>query len=275
MPEPDALAAYAAWQADRHAYVTSPTGNLALVAYQPVTETAEPIDEGFPADVARTGDEREGVLVTPHEGAYGALTVDGEPINGPTFVARLRADGTPITRWEGKSFDVFSLDGSDYELRIYDRDAATLADFAGIETYPYDPSLILTATYEAYDATDEVPWDFTRSTDSGHLKKVPGIVRVSVDGVDYGLIAFADSGNLVLVFADGTTGTESYAPGRFLKMALPDAAGELVVDFNTTFVPPCGFSDFYSCPVPPPQNRIAAPIRAGEKRVTWHSGAGH
>lgn len=263
----------AAWRAERRAYVTSPTGNLALVAYQPVTgDEPVPVEEGFPATVALVPG-REGVAVTA--GPDAGVTVDGTPVAGTTFVARLRSDGTPIVRWGDLSFDVFSLDGSDYELRIYDAGAQTLADFAEIEYYPPDPALVLPATYERYAETGDVPWDFTRSTDSGHLKKVPGVVRVSVAGVDYELLAFADSGLLVIVFADGTTGSESYAPGRFLKLPLPPEGGHLTLDFNRAFIPPCGFSYFYSCPVPPPQNRIAAPIRGGEKRVRFHSEGGH
>lgn len=267
---------HAAWRAERTAYVTSPTGNLALVAYQPVTcADPVPIEEGIPATVALVADQdgREGVLVSAT--AEAGVTVDGTPVAGPTFVERLRADGTPIVRWGTKSFGVFSLDGSDVELRIYDSASEGLADFEEIECYPPDPKLVLPATYERYAETGDVPWDFTRSTDSGHLKKVPGVVRVSVDGVAYELLAFADSGLLVIVFADGTTGSESYAPGRFLKLPLPDAGGALTLDFNRAFIPPCGFSDFYSCPVPPPQNRIAAPIRAGEKRVRFRSDRGH
>lgn len=264
---------YAAWRAERLAYVTSPRGNLALVAYQPVTEREPvPVEEGIPATVALS-DEELGVIVTPTGGAR--VLLDGTPITGPTFVARLRADGTPLMSWENTCFDVFSLDGTDVELRIYDAAAATLADFVEIESYPLDPALVLPATYEPYAASDDVPWDFTRSTDSGHLKKVPGLVRVSVAGRDYDLLAFADSGLLVIVFGDATTGVESYAPGRFLKLPLPEQGGELTLDFNLAFIPPCGFSDFYSCPVPPPGNRIAAPIRAGEKRVRFRSERDH
>lgn len=268
-----AVEEWLAWQHERAAYVTSPTGNLALVAYQPVV-SAEPVavEEDIPATVA-LAPGREGVLWHTEPGS--GVTVGGEPLSGTTFVGRLRPDGTPIVHWGTTSVDVFSLDGSDYELRIYDTQAETLGDFAGIEYYPYDPDLVVPATYERYAATDDVPWDFTRSTDSGHLKKVPGVVRVPVGGVEYELLAFADGGLLVLVFSDGTTGVESYAPGRFLKLPLPEAGGALTLDFNRTFIPPCGFSFFYSCPVPPPANRIAAPVRGGEKRVRFHSDREH
>ncbi len=263
---------YRRWQQERRAYVTSLTGNLALVAYQPVGAAYEPIQEGIPGRVRRPAGA-EGVEIDAP--AEAGLTVDGAALSGPTPIARLRPDSTPIVRWGGKSLDVFSFDGSDDELRIYDADAPTLADFEEIEYYDEDPGLVLEATYERFADTDDVPWDFTRSTDSGHLKKVPGVVAVTVAGAPYELLAFADSGLLVIVFADATTGAESYAPGRFLKLPLPELGGPVTLDFNRAFIPPCGFSDFYSCPVPPPQNRIAAPIRAGEKRVRYRSGSGH
>lgn len=73
----------------------------------------------------------------------------------------------------------------------------------------------------------------------------------------------------MLVFADGTTGDETYAPGRFLRLPDPSPDGEIEVDFNYAIVPPCGFSDYYSCPIPPPQNRIVVPVTAGEKKAIW------
>ncbi|MEI2775114.1 MAG: DUF1684 domain-containing protein [Tetrasphaera sp.] len=105
--------------------------------------------------------------------------------------------------------------------------------------------------------------------DSGHAKSVPGRLCVDVGGAAYDMTIFADGDSLVLVFADATTGAESYAPGRFLRMDPPGRDGVLTVDFNLAFVPPCGFSDFYSCPIPAPQNRLPLPIRAGEQRVRW------
>lgn len=256
---------YQAWQTERHTYVTSPTGNLALVNYQPVSAEAKPIEE-IPATVRREGAE-EGIRLTAKK--EDNVTVDGQVVDGEVMVGRLQADGTPIVKHGHYSLDVFSLDGSEYEMRIYNAEADHLKKFDRIDYYDYDASLVIEGTYRAHDATDEVAWDFTRSSDSGHTKKVPGIIDVSVDGQNYSLAAFTDGPLLVLVYADGTTGKESYAPGRFLKMPLPNESGKVTIDFNQTFIPPCGFSYSYSCPIPPPQNRIAAPIRGGEREVVW------
>lgn len=255
---------YEEWQRERRAYVTSATGNLALVDYQPVT--AEPAEvRGLPATVARA--DGEGAMLTAS--AADGVRVDGEVVDGTVFVHRLRPDGTPLVSWDRYSVDVFSLDGTDYELRIYDSLAPNLANFDHIEYYPEDPALAVQATYRAHERPEQVAWDFTRSSDSGHGKQVPGILEITVGGRTYELLAFLDGPMLVLVFADGTTGAESYAPGRFLRMPRPEGPGDVTVDFNRSFIPPCGFSDFYSCPIPPPQNRIEAPIRAGEKKVHW------
>lgn len=257
---------YAEWQAARREALTSPVGNLALVGYQPVDgPEPAPIDR-FPATVSLAPDG-EGVLITAPAERH--VTVDGGVIDGTVFVSRLKPDGTPIVRWDRYSLDVFSLDGTDYELRVYDSRSPNLADFDHVECYEEDPRLLIAGTYRAHPAPEGVAWDFTRGSDSGHTKQVPGIIDLSVGGQEYHLLAFLDGPALVLVFADGTTGHESYPPGRFLRMPRPTSAGAVTLDFNRAFIPPCGFSDYYSCPIPPPQNRIQAPVRGGEKTVRW------
>lgn len=263
---------YEQWQNERRAAVTSRTGNLALVGYQPVRSAdPQPIDDGIPASVALASDGR-GVLLTAR--AEDGVTVDGEPVDGTVTVGLLTADGTPIIACGRHSIDVFSLDGSDLELRIYDSASENLENFDHIAYYDEDPALALRASFRPHASSERVAWDFTRASDAGHTKQVPGVLDVEIDGVRHELAAFLDGSVLVLVFADGTTGAESYAPGRFLKLPMPDGAGEgapvaVTLDFNRCFIPPCGFSDFYSCPIPPAQNRIGAPIRAGERSVEW------
>lgn len=255
--------AHQQWQAERRAYVTGPHGNLALTSYQPVRREPAAV-QGMPALVRLAA---EGVFVSAEE--HAGVTVDGRPLVGETYVPRLRPDGTPVVAWERLSFDVFSLDGTDFELRMYDEDAEPLSRFERIATWPFDAGRVVSGRFVEYDATREVAWDFTRSSDAGHAKRVPGEIEVEIDGTPYALLAFLDGEVLVLVFADATTGPESYAPGRFLRLPPPAADGTVEIDFNRAFVPPCGFSNSYSCPLPPLQNRIGTPIRAGEQRVVW------
>lgn len=227
--------AHQTWQRDRLAYVTSPTGNLALVAFQPVDETPTPVEHLPEVTVWRVGQE-QGVWISAPASA--GVSVDGAPVEGDAFVARLRADGTPMIRCGQFAVDAFSLDGSDFELRIYDSQSSALSSFSGIKVYPYDPAWVLTGRLSAYDDNRLVPWEFTRAEDTGHTKNVPGVLAVEIEGTHYDLTAFVDSGQLVLVFSDGTTATESYQPGRFLRMTLPGDDGVVTMDFNTAFIPP-------------------------------------
>lgn len=254
------------WRESRMASVRAVPGNLALVAYQPVTASAAPVD-GIPGATVRRDVGRAGVVLSASRDL--GVTVDGVPAVGEVFVGRT-GPTTPNFIHHGRLWmDVFSLDGTDYELRVYDESARNLADFEGIEVYDFDPDARSTGWFEAFDSVDQVPWEFTRPADTGHTKKIPGTIVVDVGGAERRLSAFLDGEDLVLVYADGTTGVESYAPGRFIRMPVPAGNGQVVVEFNRAFIPPCGFSDFYSCPIPPGQNRLDIPIRAGEKRVLW------
>lgn len=267
----EAREAWEGWVEDRLRSVSGPAGNLALIAFQTVGSDRVRLP-GLPAEAWRAGDEA-GIHVKPTGDGLELALDDAEawtPVEDEVFVPRLTARGVPLLRSGERTADVFSLDGSDYEVRLYDAASPKRAAFDGIDRYDFDPELAITGRLESYAEVSQVPWEFTRSTDTGHTKSVPGVLVAEIAGERAEFSAFADGGHLVLVFADGTTGAESYAPGRFLRFAPPAAGGEeVLLDFNRAFIPPCGFSDFYSCPIPPAQNRVAAPIRAGERRVRW------
>ena len=264
---PPAEADWQRWCEEREAGLRAVPGNLALVVNQPLD--AEPQDvehlEGIEAWFV-PGEAGVRLRVAPGVDAE----IDGMPCAGEGFLPRL-GPGGPFLRSGSIWVDAFSLEGAAYELRIYDEQAPALSDFDGIDVYPYDSELVRPARYTAYDEVAAVPWEFTKEVDTGRPKSVPGTVSVDLPDGTVELLAFKDGQELVLVFADGTTGAESYAPGRFLRVPLPEGDADLVVDFNRAFVPPCGFSNFYSCPIPPAQNRIGIPIRAGERAARWQS----
>lgn len=262
---------YEQWMLARDASVSGPHGTAALVAYVPVPPEQEVRLESIPATVHRSP-AGGGVFLTPT--AAGAIAVDGTPVTEQVFVPLFDGTGPYITA-KSITIDVFSLDDTDIELRIYDADSESRSALVGIERYPFDPQWQVDATFVPYPLEAHVPWEFTRASDNGHIKSVPGTLNVTIAGKDYELAVFLDGDQLVLVFADETTGTESYAPGRFLKFPRPTSAGKVTLDFNYAFVPPCGFSNSFSCPIPPASNRIAAPIRAGERRSLWRDASTH
>ncbi|MCS4277199.1 uncharacterized protein (DUF1684 family) [Mycetocola sp. BIGb0189] len=264
----DPAAAHAAWRSERLLQVSGRTGAAALINYVPVDATEREIPE-FPLSAWRIAEE-PGVRVRAHTVGVTLRTGAGERELTPgveTFVERLGADGFPLIEYDRFTIDAFSLDGTDFELRVYDAEAPTVTSLTGIDTNPYDPAWVLSGTFHAGEPDARVPWGFTRESDNGHTKAVPGTIAVRVGEADYSLLVFADGPALVLVFADATTGAISYAPGRFLRLdPVPDGA-PITLDFNRAFVPPCGFSDFFSCPIPPAHNRVSAAITAGENRA--------
>nr|WP_274636391.1 DUF1684 domain-containing protein [Microbacterium bovistercoris] len=216
-----------AWHRERLASVTSARGNLALV------ETRwYPAGTTIPAEQLRDPDE-DGVSIT----------------------ALRRTDLETGLMQEG--------------LRRWDAHSPAIAAFTDIGCYPYDPAWVLEGRYTPLAAGHTVSFEHMRDNGRTRDLVVPGRIDVEIAGQDYQLSAFDDDGTLLLVFADPTNGAETYGAGRFLfiERAADGFAteGTVTLDFNRAFVPPCGFSDQYNCPFPPPSNRIGVPVRAGEK----------
>ena len=155
----------------------------------------------------------------------------------------------------------------EHGIRLWDADSPAIRAFGGIDAYPYDPAWVLEGRF----VEDARPVTFRHKLDSRDLP-VPGDILLTLNGRDYRLSAFDDDGPLLLVFGDPTNGTETYESGRFLYVEPLSESGEqggtdrVRLDFNRAFVPPCGFSEHYNCPLPPPQNRFAIPIPVGEKK---------
>ncbi|MFD5558379.1 DUF1684 domain-containing protein [Streptomyces sp. NPDC127068] len=156
-------------------------------------------------------------------------------------------------------------------LRFWDADAPAIRAFVHTEVFPYDPAWVLDATYTPVAGARKIAFEHIRDNGGTRDLVVPGDIRLTVDGRDYTLNAFDDDGVLLLVFGDPTNGQSTYGAGRFLFV---DRTGEDTVrlDFNRAFVPPCGFSDQYNCPMPPRQNRFHLPVAAGEKRPVFRGG---
>lgn len=231
MPAPED---HAAWRAQRHAAVTAPTGNLALI------------------ETRWTGAERPDIAAVQAE-APASVTV------------------TPIQRTE------ISTGTAEYGLRVWDADAPAIRAFDRIDAYDYDPDWVLDAQFTPVDASRTVPFEHIRDNGGTRELVVPGDITFTLDGVEHRLAAFDDGGVLLLVFGDATNGSETYGSGRFLFVRRDDDSGfgdpgAVVLDFNRAFVPPCGFSAQYNCPLPPAQNRFSEAIRAGEKNVVFAGG---
>jgi uncharacterized protein (DUF1684 family) len=149
---------------------------------------------------------------------------------------------------------VFGAAGS-YSVRMKDPQSRIRRDFHGIEYYP---------VREEYRVTAQFLPAPRRIADS----VCPGYLVFRLLGRELRLYPVMEQPNakvLLLVFRDPRTGRETYGGGRFLDVELPHD-GAVVLDFNKAYNPPCAFTPFVSCPLPPRQNRLPVRIEAGEKK---------
>ena len=151
-----------------------------------------------------------------------------------------------------------------YGIRLKDPDSEYRREFKGIEYYPAQEDYKVTAKWVA--AAQKIPilniLGQTESVDS------PGYAVFQLHGKEYRLRPYletADAKELFYVFRDLTAAKETYGAGRFLYSAMPEN-GHVVLDFNKAYNPPCAFTPYATCPLPPAENRLAVRIEAGEKK---------
>ncbi len=142
--------------------------------------------------------------------------------------------------------------------------------FSGIRNYRIDPKWRVEARFEPYDPPRRIPIaNIIGTVDSmtcpGALVFTAGGREVRLDPV----LEAPDATDLFIIFSDETSGSETYGAGRFLYAGLPKD-GTTVLDFNKAYNPPCAFTEFATCPLPPAQNALPIAVRAGEKKYGSH-----
>ncbi|MYS21673.1 hypothetical protein GA0115240_13442 [Streptomyces sp. DvalAA-14] len=160
----------------------------------------------------------------------------------------------------------------EYALRFWDAHSPAIEHFERIDTFPFHPDWVIEATYSPAPDGRRIAFEHIRDHGDSRRLPVPGDIHLALDGTDYTLHAFDDDGTLLLVFGDPTNGAGTYGGGRFLFVQHTPDSERVVLDFNRAFVPPCGFSAQYNCPMPPRQNRFHLPVEAGEKLPVFRDG---
>lgn len=151
-----------------------------------------------------------------------------------------------------------------YGIRARDLNSELVKNFNRIERFPIDQSWDIKAKFEAYIPPKEIMVPNVL----GQIDKEnsPGAVVFDRDGKTYRIDAVDEGGDkLFLIFADQTSGDETYGGGRFMYVNKPDSTGIINLDFNKAYNPPCVFTKYATCPLPPLQNYLKLRIEAGEK----------
>jgi uncharacterized protein (DUF1684 family) len=271
----DVAASTREWHEKRIRNLTSEDGWLTLVGLDWMEEGENSAGSApdsklvFPAPVpAKLGTfTRKGTTVSLQPAPGVALTLKGKPFTGG--VLRSDAEGEPdVLKLGSVSFFVI-LRGEKLGVRIKDAEAQTRKAFHGIPTYPASAAWRIEARFEP--------------ADKPRMLKVPNVLGVEEEMQSPGTLVFTAGGKehrltpvledggkqLFIIFGDETNRDETYGAGRFLYADVPKD-GRVVLDFNRAYNPPCAFTRFATCPLPPRGNRLAVRVEAGEKRYGDH-----
>jgi hypothetical protein len=155
--------------------------------------------------------------------------------------------------------------GERYGVRLRDHEHPALQNFAGIETFPIDSTWRVEATFEFNNPPHLIAIPTVLNTINEEPS--PGAVVFKINGKTYRLDATGKMTDkeLFVIFADQTNGKETYGAGRFLYVPTPSKTGKTIIDFNKAYNPPCAFTAYATCPLPPEQNKLPVRITAGEK----------
>ena len=195
------------------------------------------------------------------------VTLGGKPVE----TAELRPDSADRLVLGDLSLWVHAS-GERYAVRLQDKNSKVRKAFTKLEWFPVDESYRVTAHFQLYDEPKQIEMQ-NQSGDTLHVP-IAGYVLFTLRGQELRLDAQVDdrTSELSFVFRDLTSGRETYGASRFLDTEAPHH-GEVVLDFNKAYNPPCAYNPYTTCPLPPPQNRLRVRVEAGEMNYKHDHGA--
>ncbi|MFZ1519204.1 MAG: DUF1684 domain-containing protein [Ignavibacteriaceae bacterium] len=190
------------------------------------------------------------------------VLLDGKPVKEIVLIDDQKKDITVLQIGSIK-FNLMIRDTL-YGIRFRDLNSDLVKSFKGVERYAIDESWKIMAKFEAYNPVKEI--DVPNVLGQISKEKCPGAVVFERDGKTHRIDAVDGGGDrLFLIIADQTSGEETYGGGRFMYVNKPDSTGTILLDFNKAYNPPCVFTKYATCPLPPLQNYLKLKIEAGEK----------
>jgi uncharacterized protein len=254
------------WWAARDERLRDPNGWLTLVGLHWLSPGENTFGADASNDIQLTGRD-----VPAHAGSLWLsdgevrLQPHGERVPRPEpLVSDLAGEPTVI---EIGNLHMYVIQrGQRSGLRVRDHESPAVAAFGGMDHFPIDPAWRVEgrlvpapagSTLEIVDVTGDIGQEET-----------PGTVQFEREGRSFSIDALpgdAEERSLWLIFGDATNGHETYGGGRFLYTEPLGDDGRVIVDFNLAYNPPCVFSPYATCPLPPPQNRLPIRIEAGER----------
>ena len=193
------------------------------------------------------------------------VTVNGNPVT--TADLKSDADDRPDLLQFG-DFTMFVIKrGPKYGIRLRDLHSPMREQFNGLHWYPVKEQYRVVAKFVPYDHPQKIA--IVNVLGQTDYEPSPGYVVFQLMGHSYRLDPVTEGDLLFFIFRDQTAAKTTYGAGRFLY-AEPAKEGKVVLDFNKAVNPPCAFTPYATCPLPPKQNRLQVKIEAGEMRYGEH-----
>ena len=263
------------WRATREATLKSPQGWLSvaglfwlhdgdnLVGTNPDATVVLPT--GAPAMGRMVFESNGKTMFHPKPGA--AFYFNGAPLKGPVQMKSDAGGATPDTlTFQDVTLTVIKR-GARHAIRMRDSNSKMRKEFTGLHWYPVREDLRFEARFTTYDQPKTIT--IPNILNEEEQQKTVGYATFTYKGHDYTIEPVVEGNELFYIFKDPTAGKETYPAGRFLYSELPKD-GHVILDFNKAYNPPCAFTPYATCPLPPKQNRLAVRIEAGELKYGSH-----
>jgi uncharacterized protein len=214
--------------------------------------------EPFYGSITKSGDS-----IILRVSADSKITVDG--INTAEKFLNSDLSGNP-TLMESGSLAWFIIKREErYGIRLRDFNHPRIAKLEHIPCFEPSSDWRIEADFIPYDSIRNI--ELATATGGTEISKCPGELVFRKGLKKYTLLPFSEGNEFFIIFADKTNGIETYGNGRFMYTAIPDSTNKVILDFNKAYNPPCAFSPFATCPMPPWENILDLKIDAGEKEV--------
>ena len=269
---PAEAASIAQWRQERLASLTSDNGWLTLIGLFWLKEGdnsfGRAASNALVLDNPALAPEAGSFVMTGHQVRFiarptGGVTHDGRAVGSLDLTADSAGDPTVLASGSLR-FYVIERAGN-LGVRVRDLNNPRRLQFRGLSYFPVSTGWVFDARFVPYEPARHIPIVNILGMEEEVLS--PGAVVFTRDGREWRLDAVLEQPGdqeLFIMFADSTSGHETYGAGRFLDVPLP-AQGRTRLDFNRAYNPPCALNDFATCPLPPPQNRLKLRVDAGEK----------
>lgn len=158
--------------------------------------------------------------------------------------------------------------GDAYGVRIRDLESPEVVNFQGIDRYPVNLEWRIKANFVPFRPAKDIM--ITNVLGQTTPNPSPGYLEFEKEGKTFRIDALDAEDEFYLIIADQTSGAETYGAGRYLYVKKPIEGDEVIIDFNKAYNPPCVFTPYATCPLPPKQNILELAIEAGEKTYGEH-----